>query len=125
MPLLAGLFGLAIVALLGFPPGALFASELGIARAGATAGLSWATAAAFALVGAAFAAISAHTGRMLLSPQPVTATVAAEASDPPAALTPAAATPLIAGLLGVAALGITLGPAADLLHAAANTVGAP
>jgi hydrogenase-4 component F len=125
MPLLAGLFGLAIVALLGFPPGALFASELGIARAGATAGLSWATAAAFALVGAAFAAIGAHTGRMLLGPQPVTATVAAEASDPPAALTPAAATPLIAGLLGVAALGITLGPAAGLLHAAANIVGAP
>ncbi len=66
MPLLAGLFGLAVLALLGFPPAALFASELGIARAGAAAGLTWATAAAFALVVVAFAAITAHTGRMLL-----------------------------------------------------------
>src|SRR6266545_2435478 len=33
--------------------------------------------------------------------------------------------PLLAGLLGVAALGITLGPVADLLHAAASTVVTP
>jgi hypothetical protein len=32
--------------------------------------------------------------------------------------------PLIAGLLGVAALGITLGPFTDLLHAAASIVAA-
>jgi hydrogenase-4 component F len=125
MPLLAGLFGLAILALLGFPPAALFASELGIARAGTTAGLTWATAAAFALALVAFAAITAHTVRMLLGPQPVTATVAAQTSDPPATFTVTTALPLIAGLLGVAALGITLGPAADLLHAAASVVAAP
>jgi hydrogenase-4 component F len=125
VPLLAGLFGLAILALLGFPPAALFASELGIARAGASAGLTWVTAAAFTLALAAFAAITAHTGRMLLGPPPVTATDAAEASDPPAAFTVAAALPLIAGLLGVAALGVTLGPVAGLLHAAASIVGAP
>ena len=32
---------------------------------------------------------------------------------------------LVAGLFGVAALGITLGPVTDLLHAAATIVGAP
>jgi hydrogenase-4 component F len=125
MPLLAGLFGLAILALLGFPPGALFASELGIARAGTNAGLAWVTAAAFTLAVAAFAAITAHTGRMLLGPPPATASLAAEAVDPPAPFTMAAGLPLIAGLLGVAALGITLGPAADLVHAAATIVGTP
>jgi hydrogenase-4 component F len=124
MPLLAGLFGLAILALLGFPPAALFASELGIARAGADGGLIWATAAAFTLMVVAFAAITAHTGRMLLGPPPVPETVTAEASDPPAAFTLTAAMPLIAGLLGVAALGITLGPFTDLLHAAASIVAA-
>jgi hydrogenase-4 component F len=124
MPLLAGLFGLAVLALLGFPPAALFASELGIARAGAAAGLTWLTAAAFALVVVAFAAITAHTGRMLLGPPPAPAP-ATGASDPPVQFTPAAALPLIAGLLGVAALGITLGPVADLLHAAASVIGAP
>src|SRR5256885_15930129 len=59
MPLLAGLLGLAVLALLGFPPAALFASELGIARAGATAGLTWVTATAFTLVVVAFAAVTA------------------------------------------------------------------
>ncbi len=60
---------------------------------------------------------------MLLGP-PETAT-GAEAERPAGRLTLAAALPLIAGLLGVAALGIALGPAADLLHAAATIVGAP
>jgi hydrogenase-4 component F len=118
MPLLAGLFGLAVLALLGFPPAALFASELGIARAGASAGLSWATAAAFSLALLAFAAITAHTGRMLLGPPPV---ATAETDTP--AFTATAALPLITGLVGVAALGITLGPFTDLLHAAAAIVG--
>jgi hydrogenase-4 component F len=121
MPFLAALFGLAILALLGFPPAALFASELGIARAGTAAGLGWPTAAAFACTLAAFVAIAAHTGRMLLGPpaQP------APAGEPPDRFAVAAAVPLIGGLLGVAALGITLGPVADLLHAAASVVGAP
>jgi hydrogenase-4 component F len=121
MPLLAGLFGLAILALLGLPPAALFASELGIARAGAAAGLGWATAAAFVLVVAAFAAITAHAGRMLLGPAAPTPA----AGGPPVAFTVTAALPLIAGLLGVAALGTALGPVADLLHAAATIVAAP
>jgi hydrogenase-4 component F len=56
---------------------------------------------------------------MLLGPIP------AGATDPPAAFTTAAALPLIAGLLGVAGLGITLGPVADLLHTAATIVEAP
>jgi hydrogenase-4 component F len=117
MPLLAGLFGLAVLALLGMPPAALFASELGIARAGAEAGLAWVTVAAFALVLAAFAAIAAHTGRMLLGPAPVPAD-----GDPPAAFTVTAALPLIAGLVGVGALGVTLGPVTDLLNTAATIV---
>jgi hydrogenase-4 component F len=119
MPVLAGLFGLATLALLGFPPAALFASELGIARAGASGGLAWFTAAAFTLALAAFVAITAHTGRMLLAPAPA-------APDGPAARFPiGTALPMIAGLLGAATLGITLGPFADLLHAAASVVGAP
>jgi hydrogenase-4 component F len=120
MPLLAGVFGVAVLALLGFPPAALFASELGIARAGAAAGLGWVTAAAFVLALLAFAAITAHTGRMLLgAPQPATQT-----SDPPG-FTVGTALPLIAGLVGVAALGVALGPVADLLHAAAAVVVSP
>jgi hydrogenase-4 component F len=125
MPLLAGLFGLAVLSLLGFPPAAIFASELAIAHAGATAGLTWEIATAFAFVVIAFAAIAAHTGRMLLGTAPSATTVESGTADVPAAFTILTAMPLIAGLLGVAALGITLGPLADLLHSAASTVGAP
>jgi hydrogenase-4 component F len=118
MPLLAGLFGLAVLALLGFPPAALFASELGIARAGTAAGLGWAIGTAFALTLVAFAAITVHSGRMLVGPQPGPA-------DQPVRLPVATALPLVAGLLGVAALGVALGPVGDLLHTAANLVATP
>ena len=117
MPLLAALFAAAVLALLGFPPAALFASELAIARAGASAGLGWAIAAALILVAIAFAALTVHSGRMLLGPRdPSTA--------PSTGITRRAALPLIAGLLGVTALGITIGPLSDLLNAAA-LAGAP
>jgi len=125
MPLLAALFGLAVLALLGFPPAALFASELGIARAGTTAGMTWVTAGAFILVAVSFAAIVAHTGRMMLGPAAGTAPQAATTDHPPATFTLTTALPMIAGLLGVAALGIALGPTTDLLHTAATIVGAP
>ncbi|MEV0171984.1 proton-conducting transporter membrane subunit [Streptomyces sp. NPDC050803] len=114
-PWLAGLFGLAVAALLGFPPFSLFASELGIARAGfaAGAGPAWATAAAFVLVLVAFAALAARTARMLLGPAPD-----GHADEPPGALWP-----LVLGLTACAVLGIALGPLTDLLDAAAQAIG--
>ncbi len=120
-PFLAATFGLAVVALLGFPPAALFASELSIARAGANAGLAWAIAAAFLLTLLAFAAIAGRTGRMLLGPPPEPASSKSVRHRPSFA----AAAPLVAGLLAVTALGISTGPFTELLTAAATIVGAP
>jgi hydrogenase-4 component F len=110
-----------VLALLGFPPAALFASELGIARAGADAGLAWAIAAAFLLALVAFAAIAASTARMLLgSPlEPASSTwVRSRRSF-------AAGAPLVVGLLAVMALGISTEPFKELLNTAATIVGAP
>ncbi len=123
-PLLAGLFGLALLALLGLPPASVFASELGIARAGFAAGLGWAVSTAFGLTLLAFVALSVHTGRMLLGPAPGPVAIGAGFSGP-AAFTVSTAAPLIAGLLAVAALGITTGPLTGLLSAAASIIGAP
>ncbi|RQX09260.1 proton-conducting transporter membrane subunit, partial [Micromonospora inaquosa] len=67
-PALAGSLGLALLALLGLPPFSLFASELGIARAGLAAGHGWAIAVAFALVLISFAALARHGAGMLLGP---------------------------------------------------------
>ena len=121
IPLLATTVGLAVLALLGFPPAAVFASELGIARAGGAAGLGWVTAIGFALALLAFTAIATHTGRMLLGPAPRQPTP----GQPAPVFTAASAAPLIAGLVAVAALGITTGPLTALLRSAATIVGAP
>jgi hydrogenase-4 component F len=110
-PVLAGYFGLAILALLGMPPFALFTSELGIARAGLDSGLAWAAALAFVLVLVSFAAIARHSATMLLG----------TAADPPAPHSPVGGwLPLAAGLAGAAALGVWLGPLHHLLDAAAR-----
>lgn len=118
-PVLAGLFGLAIVALLGLPPFSLFASELGIVRAGFAGRLGWAATVALVLVLAAFAALATRTARMLLGPAPD----APGTPKPPARLGPAAAAPLVLGLLACAALGIALGPLGDVLDDAAAVLG--
>ncbi|MFH8838052.1 proton-conducting transporter membrane subunit [Streptomyces sp. NPDC017868] len=114
LPWLGGAFGLAVLALLGFPPFSLFASELGIARAGFAAGLGWATAAALLLVLTAFAALAVRTARMVLGPPPAPA---------PASFGAGAVWPLVLGLAACAALGVTTGPLTGLLHDAAATIG--
>ncbi len=111
-PLLAGAFGLGLLALLGLPPFSLFASELGIARAGLSAGLGWAIALAFVLMLIVVAAIGRHAWHMLLGNHQAAAIAAPRT----------VAVPLIAGLAACAALGITLGPLHDLLLQAASTI---
>ncbi|MGP4050187.1 proton-conducting transporter transmembrane domain-containing protein [Streptomyces sp. 2A115] len=108
-PWLGALFGLSVVALLGFPPFSLFASELAIARAGFAAGpgLGWATATALLLVLIAFATLATRTARMLLGP------------GDPTGESPSALWPLALGLAACAVLGIAAGPLGDLLAQAA------
>jgi hydrogenase-4 component F len=118
MPALATVFGLGLLALLGLPPFSLFASEIGIARAGVASGLGWAVAIAFGLVLIIFAALARHGTAMLLGNPP---------EGGPAATTAgrgAALAPLVLGLAACAAIGVALGPLKDLLTAAATVVGA-
>jgi hydrogenase-4 component F len=124
-PLLAGCLAAGVLALIGFPPFSIFASELGIARAGFGSGVAavgWATAVALVLVVVIAAALVNHTSRMLLGEPadgPGTATA-------PPRLPRSTAAALVAGPVAAAALGLTAGPLAPLLAAAARTVsGAP
>ncbi|MGD3109859.1 proton-conducting transporter membrane subunit [Streptomyces sp. YGL11-2] len=119
VPGLGAAFGLAVVALLGFPPFSLFASELGIVRAGFTAGLGWLTALALLLALTAFAALALRTATMLLGPPPLAPGTPAA----PVRLGAAASLPLAAGLLACAALGVSAGPLTDLLTAATAILG--
>jgi hydrogenase-4 component F len=120
-PALAAYSGLAVLALLGFPPFALFPTELGIARAGLAGDLSWAVVVAVGLTLVAFAAITRHTSAMLLGPPP-------SISDETSATTTEPApgrgwTPLALGLAAAAALGIWLGPLQPVLDTAARIAG--
>ncbi|PWI13134.1 hydrogenase [Streptomyces sp. Act143] len=113
VPWLGGVFGLAVAALLGFPPFSLFASELGIARAGFAAadGLGWVMAVALLLVLISFAALATRTAHMVLGP------------GAPAGESPSGGWPLLLGLAACAALGVATGPLTDLLDAAAHAIG--
>ncbi len=150
-PLLAGAFGLGLAAVLGLPPFSLFASMIGIVRAGfgsgAGAAVGWATAIALVPLLVVFAAVARHAGRMLLgSPQ---AAEAAEVSEVPEVLgvpgvlgvpevpgvpepgdragavrlPRTAAVPLVAGLAAAAVLGVWTGPLRPLLETAATIAG--
>ncbi|MFC5182496.1 proton-conducting transporter transmembrane domain-containing protein [Actinomadura harenae] len=116
-PLVAGCLAAGLLALLGFPPFSLFASELGIVRAGFDAGLGWAVGIALALLAVVLAGIGARTSLMLLGtpsgrPGPGAATFPAAPIRPavPAALA------LLLGLAACAALGVTAWPLHSLLH---------
>ena len=74
-----------LLALLGLPPFSLFASELGIARAGFAAGHGWAVAIAFALILVAFAASPATPPACSSAPAAAAASTARTAPAPHAA----------------------------------------
>jgi hydrogenase-4 component F len=115
--LLGGCFAVGMIVLLGFPPFAMFASELSIARSLADAHLNWVLGAALGLLVVAFAALVANTVRMLLgSPDP----------DSPDIIVPATVTAaLLVGVAACAALGIAIGPLAHMLTTAGTLLGAP
>lgn len=149
-PVLGWCFGLGILAIVAFPPFSLFASELGIARAGFAAGLGWVTAAALLLVLVCAAALIGHTSRMLLGAPAATADGAPATTADGAPSVPPTATPvaspgaesalvtavpvradrrlgadrwvLIGALAAAAVVGITLGPLDTLLAQAAAIV---
>lgn len=117
-PGLAGVFAVGLVAVLGLPPFSLFASELGIVRAGLSAGQGWVVAAAFALVLVGYAAMARHGSAMLLG-EPRAGTAAPGARSGPAR---AGLAPLAVALVAAAALGLTLGPLDSLLQTAAAII---
>ncbi|MBS2964277.1 hypothetical protein KGA66_14550 [Actinocrinis puniceicyclus] len=119
-PALGGVLAAAILALLGLPPFSLFASELGIARAGFAAHLGVPVTAAFLLALLAFAALARHTAGMLLGDEDPGASGGATQPVAAARLGPAAWGPLVTGLVTVAALGVTAWPVTTLLGLAAQ-----
>jgi hydrogenase-4 component F len=114
-----------VLALVGFPPFSVFASEPGLARAGlsnGSASVVWATAAALVILVVVAAALIGHTSAMLLGDAPDgpgTATA-------PLVLPRTSTAAMVGGLAAAATLGVTSGPLSALLTAAVHTLtGAP
>jgi hydrogenase-4 component F len=124
-PVLAGCLGIGVLALVGLPPFSIFASELGLARAGLSSGsalVGWTTAAALVIVVVIAAALISHTSAMLLGDPPDSPGTATA----PLVLPRTSASAMVGGLAAAAALGVSSGPLSTLLTAAAHTLtGAP
>jgi hydrogenase-4 component F len=112
-PVLGGIFGVGLLALLGFPPFSLFASELGMFRAEFEVGLGWAAVAAMVAMVVIFIAVVGHARHMLLG----------AAESPASESTPRLAlAPLFGGLAVCAAIGVFAWPLTSLLEAGARAV---
>jgi hydrogenase-4 component F len=113
-PVLGGIFGFGLVALLGLPPFSLFVSELNMIRAELDVGLGWAAGISLLLMAVIFAAVMAHGRHLLLG---------GSAGSGSAAATPRiVAVPLIGGLAACAIFGLSAWPLQSVLYAAARVV---
>lgn len=114
--LIGGSFAVGLIVLLGLPPFAMFASELGIARSLADARLAWVLGVGTLLIAVAFAALVRNSGRMLLGPS--------AAAAPAIAVPGTVAAALLVGVVASIALGVTAGPLVELFTTAASQLGA-
>ena len=103
--------------LLGLPPFAMFASELGIARALADERLAWVLAAGMVLIARRLRRAGAQFG-------PHAARRRSGAAAPAIAVPATVAAALLVGVAASIALGVTAGPLTDLFGTAANQLGA-
>jgi hydrogenase-4 component F len=116
-PILGSGLALAILALLGFPPFALFASEIAVARAGFDADLAWQTTVVFAVLFVASAALLYQARRLLLGvPDDISRSV--EVASPRLTLL----APVTVALVALAGIGVTIWPIQRLLDAATQVV---
>jgi hydrogenase-4 component F len=113
-PVLGGIFGFGLVALLGLPPFSLFVSELNMIRAEIAVGLGWVAGVSLVCMGVIFAAVMAHGRHLLLGE----ATESEQHSPTPRLVT----IPLISGLGACALFGVVAWPLQPLLRAAAHVV---
>ena len=127
-PVIAGCFGAGVLALIGFPPFSLFASEFALARAGFGAGLGWLTATVFVLVLVIAATLVGHTSRMLLGPSPDGSSPDGPRPDGPGVatatrtMTASTVATLVVALTVCAFIGVSAPPLDHLLDLAADVL---
>jgi hydrogenase-4 component F len=104
-PLLGGIFGFGLIALLGLPPFSLFLSELNMIRGELSVGLGWAAGLSLIAMAVIFAAVMAHGRHLLLGGSELKALATSRLVG----------VPLVGGLVACAALGLSAWPLQSLL----------
>lgn len=112
-PVLGGVFGCGLLALLGFPPFSLFISEFTMARAEVDVGLWWVVALSLACLSVILVSITNHARHLLLG---------GDSSSPASLRARSVAVPLISALATCAFIGVSSWPLLSLLHSAAHVV---
>ena len=120
-PALAVPFVVAVAALLGFPPFALFFTEVAIVVAGWQAGLGWAMAVVLVLLLVVFAGLVRATAAMVLGP--AGERTGADASGPSRRGAGGPVTPLVLALCATAVVGFSALPVGAAIARAAGVVG--
>jgi hydrogenase-4 component F len=115
-PLVGTAFAVGLGVLLGFPPFALFASEVAVARGTAQAHIAWALGVALAFIVVAFAALVRNASAVLLGSAPE--------RSPLIAVPATVAFALVVGITASLLLGLSAGPLTTLFHHAATLLGA-
>ncbi|MDA8074259.1 MAG: proton-conducting transporter membrane subunit [Actinomycetota bacterium] len=111
-PLLGGIFGFGLVALLGLPPFSLFVSELNMIRGELAVGLGWAAGLSLVAMAVIFAAVMAHSRHLLLGGRVASSSATSRLVG----------IPLVGGLVACAVFGLSAWPLQPLLDAAARVV---
>ncbi len=112
-PVLGGIFGCGLLALLGFPPFSLFISEFAMARAEVNVGLWWVVATSLICLSVIFVSITNHARHFLLG---------SESSGTVPLSARSVVVPLVTALVACAFIGVSAWPLLSLLHAAAHVV---
>jgi hydrogenase-4 component F len=112
-PVLGGIFGCGLLALLGFPPFSLFISEFTMARAEVDVGLWWVVAISLVCLSVIFISITNHARHFLLGGDSSVAVPLNARS---------VVVPLVAALAASAFIGVSAWPLLTLLRAAAHVV---
>ena len=112
-PILGGIVGFGLLALLGLPPFSLFVSELTMVRAEFAVGLGWVAAISLVCMTVIFTTVAGHARRLLLG-------AAGEVRGLPTSAI--VSVPLIAGLGACASIGVVAWPLHALLATAAAAV---
>jgi hydrogenase-4 component F len=112
-PVVGGIFGCGLLALLGFPPFSLFVSEFTMARAEVNVGLWWVVAISLVCLSVIFVSMTNHARHLLLGGDSSVAVPLSARS---------VVVPLVTALVVCAFIGVSAWPLLSLLHAAAHVV---